>query len=428
MMGSMIARTNAFNRNEKGAVAIMFGLAGVVMCMFVGMGIDIGRTISTRTKVAAAADAAALAAAKALRLEGLNQSEAAALAKRVFDENIKASSGSWTQIRDVRVSIDSSTGATKVDVDAFVDTAFVAIAGVPEMTVTKTATAVFDSKNVEVGLQLDLTGSMCSPCSKLVDLKQATSDLIDILIPSSSSIQNVRIGLAPFSAGVNAGSYLRDVDGNRSSSNSCVYERMTVTNEATDAAPSGSDAFKIRSDLTGSNVQNCPGAEIMPLTSDSGALKTAVRGYTTGSSTAGQLGAAWAWFLVSPNWSSIWPGASQPVSYGDNRTDKVVILMTDGVYNTIGGINFGDTSSEAQTASNLSLQVCSNMKAAGVKVYTVGFDLDNIHNTSARQRALDTLNRCASNSSNFFKADDGDQLRAAFRAIANNILTLRLSN
>jgi hypothetical protein len=68
------------------------------------------------------------------------------------------------------------------------------------------------------------------------------------------------------------------------------------------------------------------------------------------------------------------------------------------------------------------------MKAAGVKVHTVGFDVDSIADATARQRVIDTLSACASNGSNFFRADDGDQLRAAFRAIANNILTLRLSN
>jgi Flp pilus assembly protein TadG len=427
MMGSIFGKVDTFKSDQKGSVALMFGLTGIAMCLFVGMGVDMGRTIASRTKVAAAADAAALAAAKGLRLEGLNQSEAIALARRVFDENLKAAGGNWTEIRDVRVTIDSITGAAKVDVDAFVKTAFVAVAGVPEMAVIKSATAMFDSKNVEVGLQVDLTGSMCMPCSKLADLKQATRDLVDILIPDTSSTQTVRIGLAPFSAGINAGSYLLDVNGNRVSASSCVYERQTSTNEATDAAPSGSDAFKIRSDLTGA-VQGCPGSELMPLTSDRSALTDAVQAFTTGASTAGQLGAAWAWYLVSPNWSSIWPSVSRPVGYSDERTDKVVILMTDGVYNTIGGINYGDTSSQAQTASAMSVQVCGNMKAAGVKVYTVGFDLDSIADSTARQRATDTLTACASNASNFFKADDGDQLRAAFRAIANNILTLRLSN
>ena len=29
-------------------------------------------------------------------------------------------------------------------------------------------------------------------------------------------------------------------------------------------------------------------------------------------STAGQLGAAWAWYLVSPNWSGVWPASGKP--------------------------------------------------------------------------------------------------------------------
>ena len=174
------------------------------------------------------------------------------------------------------------------------------VAGVESFTLPKSAIAIFDQKDVEVSLQLDLTGSMGG--RKIADLKVATKNLIDILLPDNKTGQKIRVGYAPFSAGVNVGDLLKAVDGNRASPNNCTYERLTTAMEATDAGPYAKDAFKIRADLTGA-VQQCPNTPIVPMTDDKAKLKSTVDTFNAVSSTAGQLGAAWAWYLVSPNWS-----------------------------------------------------------------------------------------------------------------------------
>ena len=98
---------------------------------------------------------------------------------------------------------------------------------------------------------------------------------------------------------------------------------------------------------------------------------------------------------------------------------KAVILMTDGIYNTIGGINGGDVSATARQSSQLAIDTCEAMKAAGITVYTVGFE--------APSGAAATLRACASSDSKFFDASNGDELRAAFRAIATELNNLRLT-
>jgi hypothetical protein len=60
------------------------------------------------------------------------------------------------------------------------------------------------------------------------------------------------------------------------------------------------------------------------------------------------------------------------------------------------------------------------MKAKGIEVYTVGFQLDN-------QTAIDTLSKCATDASHFYNSSTGDALKAAFRDIALKISTLYLS-
>jgi len=66
--------------------------------------------------------------------------------------------------------------------------------------------------------------------------------------------------------------------------------------------------------------------------------------------------------------------------------------------------------------------LCQNMKATGITVYTVGFQLP------ANGQSVDTLRQCASDPDKFFSAENGDQLKQAFREIALRISALYLAN
>ena len=61
------------------------------------------------------------------------------------------------------------------------------------------------------------------------------------------------------------------------------------------------------------------------------------------------------------------------------------------------------------------------MKATGITVYTVGFQL------GGNKTAIETLNQCATEPGKFYNADDGDQLKQAFRDIALKLTSLYLS-
>jgi len=404
-------------KNETGTVAIVFSLSAFVLIMMAGLAVDIGRAVHASTKISAATDAAALASAKALRDDNFSDARVQALAQRFFDVNFRDSGIAYASINSVKVIVDRSKGQVEIDVDATVPTLFAAVAGIETIAVPKSSIAVFDSKDIEVGLQLDVTGSMQG--QKLQDLKTATKELIDVLLPDQPASQKVRIGLAPFSAGVNAGSFARAVNGNRAS-NGCTYERLDPIDELTDALPAGPDALKTTADLP-ANAQSCPGATVLPMTDDKSLLKRTVEGYEAQGSTAGHLGTSWAWYLLSPRWSAIWPSAGAPAPYRDGKTAKIAVLMTDGIYNTIGGINFGDTSLQAVQSSRKARALCERMKAEGIVVYTVGFKL------GSDALPVETLRDCASSDINFFRAENGDELRSAFRDIAEQITTLRLT-
>ena len=407
-----------FRRSEEGAIAIIFALSISVLVMMAGLAIDVGRVMHASAKMTTALDAAALSAAKSMREGGLSDDDIKQIAERYFQLNFAGSGVNYTVTGDLGVAINRDANSIELNISGQVPTLFARIAGIEQFTVPRTATALYESNDVELALQLDVTGSMAG--RKLADLKVAVRDLLDIMLPDEGTPNKVRVGLAPFSAGVNAGPYAASVTNGRAT-DGCVYERRNLADQASEAPATGAMALKARSDLTGRSIQSCPSnARIVALTESKSTLWSEVNSYRDGGTTAGHLGTAWAWYLVSPEWSTLWPTASRPAPYRDGKTIKAVVLMTDGSYNTIGGISSGDTSATARQVSRIAVETCEAMRAQGIRVYAVGFQ--------APTAALETLRSCATNASSFFDASNGDQLRNVFRAIATELNNLRLSS
>ena len=89
---------------------------------------------------------------------------------------------------------------------------------------------------------------------------------------------------------------------------------------------------------------------------------------------------------------------------------KVAVLLTDGEYNT----QYTGTDSKTQA-----LAVCDAMKAAGIKVFTVGFGFD--PGSGGDDAARDLLTQCASGTGHYFFPYDGDALRQTFQQIGDQV-------
>jgi Flp pilus assembly protein TadG len=412
----------AFYREQRGSVALVFAVCTCVLVMALGLAVDVGRAMHTRAKIVSAADAAVLAAGRKMHDPQLSTSDLAALARRFFEANMGGQQPSFGAIREFAVAIDRDRNTVSLAVTAEVPTTFARVGGVASVSIPITAAAAFDPLDIEVSLSLDLTGSMCNPCSKIEDLKVAARDLVDILLPAGKATANkVRIALAPFAAGVNAGSFAGLATDNRSE-DGCAFERDGSA-RATDAAPGTGAFLKVAGDAGVARTRdNCPdGAPVVALTNDAGHLRQAIAALRTGGSTAGHLGTAWAWYLLSPAWQAIWPAASAPAAYKDGKTIKAVILMTDGVYNTFGGAcdrACSNVSAQARDSQDLARDLCRGMREQGVVVYSVGFMLDDAS-------AEDVLRECAG--SRFYRAEDRAALRRAFSDIAHDLMQLRLA-
>jgi len=500
-----------FVRDCSGTVGMTFGLLVIPLTAFVGLAIDFGRVYSVNSHTQYALDAAALAAGRVAQVESSNTiNKASAAATAYFDQakpsNVISSS--------IEFSPNSQNTQFTVTATSWVRTPFLGVLnalyhqgsadGAPagcqgnyygciKLVTTSTAELKVGGNggsNIEVALMLDVTGSMCSPCSKISDLKSAAKDLIDIVVWDDQSEATARVALAPFAEAVNVGTSLAaQVRGTVSNNNSynpqvfsdsdmsktwkqptsewinfpraygwgtrtwvisskCVTER--IGNEKyTDAPPStaylGKGYFGTSSSSS-CNVANHSDSEvnlIMPLSSDKTALKARIDKLDTGGSTAGHLGTAWAWYLLSPKWNYLFPSSSAAAAYSDlaattsdgyPKLKKIAVLMTDGEYNInyCKGVEAKNSdqspdincNSENGKSASQATSLCTAMKATvdggKIEVYAVGFQV------SSTAKAL--LKNCATDDNHYYDATTGDALKAAFRDIALKISTLRLTN
>jgi Flp pilus assembly protein TadG len=208
---------------------------------------------------------------------------------------------------------------------------------------------------------------------------------------------------------------------------SCVTER-TGAQAYTDAAPGGARVGRNYPDING----NCLGSTIQPLSTSISGIKANIDALAVSGSTAGQIGIAWGWYMVSPNFGSLWP-SSAGAAYNTAETLKAVIIMTDGEFNApyCGGVIARGYNASSAASNNCdpdngdpytqSRALCDAMKAQGIMVYTVGFQIN------AGGASEDLLAYCATTSSGFYNAGSGAELSEAFNAIGRDITQLRIS-
>ncbi|MCH9806485.1 MAG: hypothetical protein K0U74_02020 [Alphaproteobacteria bacterium] len=172
--------------------------------------------------------------------------------------------------------------------------------------------------------------------------------------------------------------------------------------------------------------------QIVPLSSDKSMLVNKINGLKAYGSTGGALGTAFSWYTLTSKWSGIWTGGSAPANNalmttmqanGAPQLRKVAILMSDGVYNTYRGWDGKDQ----QEMSDYALEICTAMKAAGIEIYTVAFDLDSLTATE-RTIAEATLKACGTDIDHFYNTLNASELQTAFRDIAVKLTSVVLTD
>ena len=179
----------------------------------------------------------------------------------------------------------------------------------------------------------------------------------------------------------------------------------------------------------------CVSNAITPLTNSLSTLETAANALQANGNTNILEGVMWGWRVLSP-------GApfTQGKAYTAPNNRKIIILMTDGMNNYGGENNFNDSSyftygfarngligqvtNNNDTLNNLldakTLTACSNAKAMGIVIYTIGFG-------SGANGSASLLQSCASQTSYYFAPQNSSDLEPVFQQIAQSINNLRIS-
>lgn len=197
-----------FRRDEEGSFTI-FSLFIFLMILFIcGLGVDLMRFETERTRLQGAIDSAALAAAN-LRSE----SDATALAKDFmvragYDSNLVS-----VEVEEKAVG-DASENARSREVSVLYDLSinpfFIDLIGIDYLKTTAVGSAQQSSQDLEISLVLDMSSSM-GDGNKMQNLKDAANLFVDSIIVDLPSGPQPNISIVPYNQTVAAPRNLLDM-------------------------------------------------------------------------------------------------------------------------------------------------------------------------------------------------------------------------
>jgi uncharacterized protein YegL len=297
------------------------------------------------------------------------------------------------------------------------------IVGFPTMPLAAVSTATFANTRLRIALVLDNTGSMAD-AGKMTALQAATNSLLDQLKASAIKSGDVYVSIVPFVKDVNLGASnynanwidWTDWDANNGSAshstwNGCVTDRGTSSgpssgNYDTDVTkPSPSNAATL---FAAEQYGSCPQA-VMGLSYDWTSMKSLVGNMKPAGSTNQAIGLQLGWMSLTGGGPFTVPNESSKYTYA-----HVIILLTDGL-NTEDRWYTNASQIDARQA-----MTCSNIKAAGITLYTIQVNTDGDPTSTL-------LQNCASDSGKFFLLTSANQIVSTFAQIGTNLSKLHIA-
>lgn len=434
---SFQSKISCFAKDRSGNFGLMFAAASTGIVLSVGFAVDVTQMYNAKAELRQALDAAIVSTALDISRNKVSEADAKPRLELFFRSNLnsKRFNDATTSLTDVKVdavkNIISASAVTDYQL------AFPVFGAGKTKKVSTSSAGQYRQRMVEVSMVLDVTGSMQG--NKIKELKTAAKAGVSAFLDSGYG--NTRVAIVPYAFGVNAGalkSQVRDEVGNPIVGN-CATERRGPQ-MFTDASPIGAKVtlankmnYTYSNGSTASMNFQCPSTPVLPLTKDAATLNAEINSLVALNGTAGQMGIQWGWYMLSPNWKTVLPASSEPVAYGTPEVDKYLIIMTDGVFNSeaSGLSSVPAVPGVAKASGRLALSYCNAIKAQKIKVFTIGFKMDE-NDLSEQPEALKVLKDCAStpvgSETTFFNADNGAELTTAFEEIAKRVEHVALIN
>ncbi len=484
-------RPRGNRKNERGVGAPTLGIMFMTIAAFVGTAVDLARLQLVQSRLTFALDAAGLAAGATLNTTNLDE-ELTKFMSANFPANYMGAAAP-----ELTSEVSADNMILNLSANTTMPTTFMGLFGINTMSVSARSEITRTSSGLELVMALDVTGSMNSG-GKLTAMQNAAKSLVNILYGSKTEVEKLWIGLIPFSQTVNVGTDKKDAwidtahlatlgygtTTNKTSWGGCVDARDTNDGDTTDTPPSQqkykvyySPSTDIRpepyspddyyysggrwysynvndwvyswnangtpkklnslSSTKGPNAY-CP-TVMTPMTGTKKTITDAIDALEARGNTHINLGAIWAWNMLSERWRGEWGGtmgATLPLDYGTKHMNKAAILLTDGdntmsqpIYTAYGYLSDGrlgsstsSTTAENSLDSKLST-VCTAMKGNGIYVYVIA--LGGSSDIGNATRTL--LRNCASAPNYYFESPSAAELQNVFNAIADSLSNLRVS-
>ena len=456
-----------FLTNTSGNFAIIFALVSMPMIVAIGSSIDFLRISNSKAQLQSAVEASVLAAASLTNDQPVNA---------IVQEYIDANLGSDTSLKNVTFNLDTNqirlnNKVIKVTAEGDLELTFLQLFGSNTRKITATAEASEETQSIELVMALDISGSMEG--DRITNLKSAASDFVDELLSDEISETETSISLVPFGGSVNIGNLFDDYAVDLSSATINPSENqysigygITGENFRFTDGLNCIELTKEDFDLDLIPEQSrpqiphfwkwndfrpwCPEAEsaVLMNTNNADTLKERIQGMTLSDGTGSDHGLLWAAKALSPSFRGRLGGdfPERPHDFSDlgPNLQKVVVLMSDGAItfqsrpedysrfntHTIPRDNENDQTllergEQSDTAANNTAignfkEICADLKAQGVTIFTIGFQI------RADSFPEELLKFCATNPANYFLVESLD-ISKAFDAIAVSIKRLRVS-
>jgi len=454
-----------FAANEKGNVAIIAALTIIPIIGIAGFAIDFQVTTTQKARVQQAVDSAVLAATKSMQ-DGKDKAYTLKEANDYFTGILNQSNNSGLTCTKIELTYLEATEELEGYASCEQRTTLSNVMGIKTLDFTVSSAATYGIGKLEIAFVFDVSGSMGSS-SRMTNLKVAAKEAVDTLLPVGGypgDPEDVRLAMVSYDTMVNAGPFFKAVTNadpvrtevykgpiyeattckkqNKSGtctewnyevkeqnatrsyniSSTCVWEREGA-DRYTDRGPASgrwlrgvSATFNPYTDTWSTDNGTslwCNYDVPVPLTYDRAPLLNFINKMTPRGNTAGHIGTAWGWYLVSPEWNNVWPAGSKALPYDEPDATKVVIMMSDGEYNQVRP-GSGNPNSATQARA-----ICDEMKKKEIVIYTVAF--------SAPKAGQEVLAYCATNPAFAYKPSNGQELTEAYKEIARSISDLRIS-
>lgn len=464
---------NDFRKDESGGILAFTLTMFMVMVVGGGMAVDFVNQETRREGVQDALDRGVLAAAAFEQTLDPKDIVFAYMRSSGYDPvelNVQVVPTIYLNARRIDASADFS-----------VDTFFLRLAGIDVLGGAAAAGAMIARNEIEISLVVDVSGSM-SLKNKIQNLRSAASEFVDLVL-TNETVDTTTVSLIPFSGQVAASRNLIDqYNLNRwQSYSNCV--NFVASDFNTTSISTAQSLTQTQHWWTGrssaypdaTSAPWCPASysEIVPLSNDPIALKTAIDGLLATGLTSTDIGMKWGTALLDPDTQTVVNSlinlgdidssfSGRPAEYNTGSTLKFVILMADGENtpnyqiqeNVYGQIEFDDNGDPVPDLSQLNADywgdegpvswsgwwntleltatrteldsrlqnICSEAKDAGIVVFTIGYDVSPSSNAAAQ------LRDCASSATAHYYNKKPDDLADAFRSIAQTIQKLKLVN